>query len=53
MESTGQYWIPVFNILADGSFSQALANSLYIKNVPGRKPNVKDAEWIASLGDVT
>lgn len=49
MESTGVYWKPVWNILESCSFKQLLANSQRIKNVPGRKTDVKDAEWIAQL----
>lgn len=48
MESTGIYWKPVYNIL-DGYFDIALANAQRIKNVPGRKTDVSDAEWIAKL----
>lgn len=48
MESTGIYWKPVYNIL-DGFFDIALANAQRIKNVPGRKTDVNDAEWIAKL----
>jgi transposase len=48
MESTGVYWKPVFNIL-EGFFEITLANELRIKNVPGRKTDVSDAEWIAKL----
>ena len=50
MESTGQYWIPVFNIFSDSEIQLTLANPAHIKNVPGRKTDVKDAEWIAQLG---
>ena len=50
MESTGQYWVPVFNIFSEGSFHMTLANPKHIKNVPGRKTDMKDAEWIAQLG---
>lgn len=50
MESTGQYWVPVFNIFSDGPFHMTLANPQHIKNVPGRKTDMKDAEWIAQLG---
>lgn len=50
MESTGQYWIPVFNIFAEGSFNQILANPQRIKGIPNRKTDIKDAEWIAQLG---
>ena len=48
MESTGIYWKPVYNIL-EGYFDIALANAQRIKNVPGRKTDVSDAEWIAKL----
>lgn len=49
MESTGIYWKPVWNILETGSYQLILANAQRIKNVPGRKTDVKDAEWIAQL----
>lgn len=49
MESTGVYWKPVWNILEAGSFELILANARQIKNLPGRKTDVKDAEWIAQL----
>jgi transposase len=48
MESTGVFWKPVWNIL-DGSLKLILANARHIKNVPGRKTDVKDCEWIAQL----
>jgi len=48
MESTGPYWKPVFNVLEDG-FTVILANARHIKNVPGRKTDVKDSEWICRL----
>lgn len=48
MESTGIYWRPVYNIL-EGYFDITLANAQRIKNVPGRKTYVSDAEWIAKL----
>jgi transposase len=48
MESTGIYWRPVHNLL-HGSFVLIVANAHHIKNVPGRKTDVKDAEWIANL----
>lgn len=50
MESTGQYWLPVFNIFSDGAFRTILANPQHIKNVAGRKTDMKDAEWITQLG---
>jgi len=48
MESTGVFWKPVWNIL-EGSLGLILANARHIKNVPGRKTDVKDCEWIAQL----
>ena len=48
MESTGVYWKPIYNLL-EGEFNLVLGNANHIKNVPGRKTDVKDAEWIADL----
>ncbi len=48
MESTGVYWKPVFNIL-ESDFEVILVNAKHIKFVPGRKTDVKDAQWIAEL----
>jgi transposase len=48
MESTGSYWKPVFNLL-ESRFEVVLVNAHHIKNVPGRKTDVKDSEWIAQL----
>jgi transposase len=48
MESTGVYWKPVWNIL-DAVLELLLVNAEHIKNVPGRKTDVKDAQWIAEL----
>src|SRR6184192_3045471 len=48
MESTGVYWKAPFNLL-EGQFEVLLANAQHIKTVPGRKTDVKDAEWIADL----
>jgi transposase len=48
MESTGVYWKPVFHLL-EGRFEVLLVNARHIKQVPGRKTDVKDAEWIAQL----
>ncbi len=48
MESTGVYWKPVFNIL-EAEFEVLVVNAYHIKNVPGRKTDVRDAEWIAEL----
>jgi transposase len=48
MESTGVYWQPVFNLL-EGHFEVWVVNAQHIKKVPGRKTDMKDAEWIAQL----
>jgi transposase len=48
MESTGVYWKPVYNIL-EGNFIVLVVNAQHLKAVPGRKTDVKDAEWIARL----
>ena len=48
MESTGVYWKPIWNILEDG-FELMLVNAQHIKQVPGRKTDVRDCEWIADL----
>jgi len=48
IESTGEYWKPVFNLL-EGSFEVLLVNPQHVKAVPGRKTDVSDAEWLADL----
>lgn len=48
MESTGPYWRPVWHVLED-TFELVLANAHEVKNVPGRKTDAKDAEWLADL----
>ena len=48
MESTGDYWKPIYNIL-EGRFALLVVNAKHIKAVPGRKTDVKDAQWIAEL----
>jgi transposase len=48
MESTGEYWKPIFNLL-EGSFEVLLVNAQHLKQVPGRKTDVNDAQWIAEL----
>ena len=49
MESTGSYWKPIFNILEVEGINAILVNAAHMKAVPGRKTDVKDAEWIADL----
>jgi transposase len=48
MESTGDYWKPIYSLL-EGHLELVLVNAAHIKHVPGRKTDVKDAEWIADL----
>jgi len=48
MESTGVYWKPVWNLLED-QFELLLVNAQHIKQVPGRKTDIRDCEWIADL----
>ncbi len=48
LESTGIYWRPILNIL-DGRFTLWVVNAKHVKHVPGRKTDVKDAEWLAQL----
>jgi transposase len=49
MESTGVYWIPVYEILEQRGFDVILVNAGYAKNVPGRKTDVSDAAWLCEL----
>jgi transposase len=49
IESTGVYWKPVFNILEQAGVEVVLVNAQHVKNVPGRKTDVNDAEWLATL----
>jgi transposase len=48
MESTGVYWEPIYEIL-EGSFELVVGNAQHIKNVPGRKTDTQDSQWLASL----
>ena len=49
MESTGIYWQPVFNLLEKLDMVVLVVNAQHVKQVPGRKTDVKDAEWLADL----
>jgi len=49
MESTGVYWIPVYEILEARGFRAHLVNAHHLKHVPGRKSDVKDCQWIQHL----
>jgi len=49
MESTGSYWKPIYNVLEMLGLDVIIVNAHHIKTVPGRKTDIKDAEWIADL----
>jgi transposase len=49
MESTGVFWIPIYNLLEERGLQVYLVNPLHIKRVPGRKSDVKDCQWIQQL----
>lgn len=50
METTGSYWVPIYRSLEEsGTFELVLGNAQHIKNVPGRKTDMKDAQWLAEL----
>jgi transposase len=52
LESTGVYWIPVFEILSARGLQVAVVNARHIKNVPGRKSDIQDCQWIQGLHSV-
>src|SRR6266566_3981836 len=52
MESTGVYWIPLFQILEARGFTVFLVNARHVKNVPGRKSDVSDCQWLQYLHSV-
>ena len=49
MESTGSYWKPVYNILEESGLNVIVVNAQHMKNVPGRKTDANDANWICDL----
>jgi len=49
MESTGVYWIPIYEILEARGFAVSLVNARHLKNVPGRKSDVPDCQWLQQL----
>ena len=49
MESTGVYWIPLFGVLEERDFQVMLVDPRRIKNVPGRKTDVRDCQWLQQL----
>lgn len=52
MESTGVYWIPLFQILEASGFEVCLVNARHVKNVPGRRTDVSDCQWLQFLHSV-
>jgi transposase len=48
MAATGVYWKPLWNLL-EGQFERLLVNAQHVKQVPGRKTDIKDSEWLADL----
>ena len=52
MEATGVYWIPLFQILENQGFEVYLVNARHVKNVPGRKSDVQDCQWLQYLHSV-
>ncbi len=52
MESTGVYWIPLFQILEERGFEVYLVNARHVKNVPGRRTDVSDGQWLQFLHSV-
>lgn len=52
MESTGVYWIPLYQLLADAGLHVCLVNARHVQNVPGRKSDVQDCQWLQYLHSV-
>jgi transposase len=52
MESTGVYWIPLFQILEGHGFEVCLVNARHVKNVPGRRTDISDCQWLQFLHSV-
>ena len=52
MESTGVYWIPLYQVLETCGFQVFLVNARYVKNVPGRKSDLSDCQWTQYLHSV-
>ena len=49
MESTGVYWIPIYELLEERGFEVLLVNAAHARNVPGRKSDVLDCQWLQEL----
>jgi transposase len=52
MESTGVYWIPLYELLEQNGIAACLVNARHVKNVPGRKSDVQDCQWLQYLHSV-
>jgi transposase len=52
MEATGVYWIPLYQLLCDAKVEVCLVNARHVKNVPGRKSDVRDCQWLQYLHSV-
>ena len=52
MESTGVYWIPIYEVLEERGFQVYVVNARHLKNVPGRKSDIQDCQWIQGLHSV-
>jgi transposase len=52
MEATGVYWIPLHQLLSDAKIEVCLVNARHVKNVPGRKSDVRDCQWLQYLHSV-
>ena len=52
MEATGVYWIPLYQLLSDAGIKVCLVNARHVKNVPGRKSDVRDCQWLQYLHSV-
>ena len=52
MESTGVYWIPLFQILEERGFEVCLVNARHVQDVPGRRTDVSDCQWLQYLHTV-
>lgn len=52
MESTGVYWVPVYEVLEERGFQVFVVNARHLKNVPGRKSDIQDCQWIQGLHSV-
>ncbi len=50
LEATGDYWKPFYYLLEGAPFELMLVNPVHVKNMPGRKTDVSDAQWLAELG---